>query len=333
MNLETVTAVYSGNLRIGYGIIIAVMSFISSWCLTCCIACAGKGELKKRVRRIASLVIYALSSVILAGFFGRLIHWYSHYESYESFSKAFVSVSGRYHEAGIMLGFIISAALCALLSEKELRGKMMAACASGQMLFMTLVSLVSMFSDSDRGKAVITDPAYQGLPFSYITYLSDGTGQYRTAVFFWKFMLLGIVTVISLILYFKGRSAIETYVCYFAAMALLDSARYDASFLRSNGFVSLMQIVSGVFLIITLTVFVIRSARARGFHIYHVLFIFAFLSGLSLTGYMEYYVQRHGDLYPYCYSIMAAACLAMVLSVTALHRRSYKKVLEGEDDK
>jgi len=44
MNLETVTAVYSGNLRIGYGIIIAVMSFISSWCMTYCLACAGKEE-------------------------------------------------------------------------------------------------------------------------------------------------------------------------------------------------------------------------------------------------------------------------------------------------
>ena len=333
MNLETVTAVYSGDLRIGYGIIIAVLSFISSWCMTCCLACAGKAELKKRVRRVASLVIYALSSVILAGFFGRLIHWYSHYESYESFSKAFESVSVRYHEAGIMLGFVVSAALCMLMSEKEMRGKVMHACASGQMLFMSLVSLVSMFSDSDRGKAVIEDQAYQGLPFSYITYLSDGSSQYRTAVFFWKFMLLGIITAISLILYFKGRSAIETYVCYFAAMALLDSARYDASFLRSNGFVSLMQIVAGVFLIITLTVSAIRSARARGFHIYHVLFILAFISGLSLTGYMEYYVQRHGNLYPYCYSVMAAACMAMVLSVIALHRRGYKKILEGKDNK
>lgn len=333
MNLETVTAVYSGNLRIGYGIIIAVMSFISSWCMTYCLACAGKEEFWKRAKRFVLLVIYALSSVILAGFFGRLIHWYSHYESYESFSKAFENVSGRYHEAGIIFGFVVSAALCTLLSAKELRRKVMHACASGQMLFMTLVSLVSMFSDSDRGKAVITDPAYQGLPFSCITYLSDGSSQYRTAVFFWKFMLLGVITVISLILYFRGRSALETYVCYFAAMALLDSARYDASFLRSNGFVSLMQIVAGVFLIITLTVSVIRSARARGFHIYHVLFILAFISGLSLTGYMEYYVQRHGNLYPYCYSIMGAACMAMVLSVIALHRRGYKIILEGEDDK
>ena len=282
---------------------------------------------------MTALVVYALLSLILAAFFGRLIHWYSHYESYESFSKAFESVSGRYHEAGIMLGFVVSAALCMLLSEKEMRGKVMHACASGQMLFMSLVSLVSMFSDSDRGKAVIEDQAYQGLPFSYITYLSDGSSQYRTAVFFWKFMLLGIITAISLILYFKGRSAIETYVCYFAAMALLDSARYDASFLRSNGFVSLMQIVAGVFLIVTLTVSVIRSARARGFHIYHVLFILAFISGLSLTGYMEYYVQRHGNLYPYCYSVMAAACMAMVLSVIALHRRGYKKILEGKDNK
>ncbi|MCR5619421.1 MAG: hypothetical protein K6F65_04915 [Lachnospiraceae bacterium] len=333
MNLETVTAIYSGNMRIGYGIIIAVLAYISSWFMTCSLACAGKKERPNRARCFASLTVYAAASPALAAFFGRLIHWYSHYESYGSFSKAFAGVEGRYHEAGIIFGFIISAFLCALISGRKFRRKMMGACASGQMLFMTLVSLVSMFSDSDRGKAVMTDPAYQGLPFSYITYLSDGSSQYRTAVFFWKFMLLGVITLISLILYFRGRSAIETYVCYFAAMALLDSARYDASFLRSNGFVSLMQIVSGVFLIITFIVCTVLSARALGFHVYHVLFIMAFLSGLSLTGYMEYYVQRHGDLYPYCYSIMAAACLIMILPVITVHRKCYKKTLKGDNNK
>ena len=333
MNLETVTAIYSGNMRIGYGIIIAVLAFISSWFMTCSLACGGKEESTVRVRRFAALVVYAFLSLVLAAFFGRLIHWYSHYESYGSFSKAFAGVEGRYHEAGIIFGFIVSAALCALISGRELRKKMMGACASGQMLFMTLVSLVSMFSDSDRGKAVITDPAFQCLPFGYITYLSDGSTQYRTAVFFWKFMVLGIITVCSVILYLRGRTAIETYVCYFAAMALLDSARYDASFLRSNGFVSLMQIVSGVFLIIVFTACVIASSRVRGFHAYHVLFILAFLSGLSLTGYMEYYVQRHGDLYICCYSIMAAACLIMILSVITVHRKCYKKALKGEKNK
>ena len=333
MNLDTVTAVYAGNVRIGYGIIIAALSFISSWFMTCSLACTGKEERSVKVRRSASLVIYAASSLVPALFFGRLIHWYSHYETYEGLSGAFAGVEGRYHEAGIMFGFILSAGLCALISGRKLSKKMMSACAAGQMLFMTLTSLVSMFSDSDRGKAVITDAAFQRLPFSYVTYLSEGSVQYRTAVFFWKFMILGIITVVSLILYYKGRSAVETYVCYFAAMALLDSARYDASFLRSNGFVSLMQIVSGVFLIITLTVCMIRSAKARGFHAYHVLFVLAFLSGLSLTGYMEYYVQRHGNLYIYCYSIMAAACIVMILSVITVHRKSCKKPLEGENDK
>ena len=333
MNLDTVTAIYAGNMRIGYGIIIAVLSFASSWFMSCCLACAGKAENSQRMRRIVSLLAYAVSAVPLAAFFGRLIHWYSHYETYESFAGAFVNAEGQYHEAGMMLGFVIAAGAAALISGKDLRKKMMSAYASGHMLFMTLVSLVSMYSDSDRGKAVITEGFYQRLPYSYITYMSDGSTQFRTAVFFWKFMILGIVTIVSVILYFRRRSAVETYVCYFAAMALLDSARYDASFLRSNGFVSLMQIVSGVFLIITLTVFIVRSAKAGGFHAYHVLFMLAFMAGLSLTGYMEYYVQRHGNLYIYCYSIMAAACMIMIVSVFAVHRRTGKKSLEGETDK
>lgn len=332
MNLETVTAVYSGSVRIGYGVIILVLAFVSSFLQTCCLVCAEKKDLRVRIRKIAALVVYASSSAAFALFFGRLIHWYSHYESYGSFSGAFTCVEGSYHEAGIIAGFILAGFIACGISGRDVAGRFMGACASGQMLFMTLVSLVPLFNASDRGKAVIENAYYQHLPYSCITYLSDGSSQYRPAVFFWKFMVLGILTVISLILYFKGKSALETYVCYFAAMALLDSARYDASFLRSNGFVSLMQIVSGVFLITVLIVCTVRSARARGFHIYHVLFMLAFLLGLSLTGYMEYYVQRHGDLYIYCYAVMAAACVIMILSVTVVHGRCTRKILKREED-
>ena len=42
----------------------------------------------------------------------------------------------------------------------------------GMMLFMTLMSLVSMFNNSDRGKAVITNLYHQRLPYSYITGIS-----------------------------------------------------------------------------------------------------------------------------------------------------------------
>ena len=39
------------------------------------------------------------------------------------------------------------------------------------------------------------------------------------------------------------------------------------------------------------------------------------LGGLGCAGFMEYYVQRHGDQAAFAYSVMSAALLAVVLLV------------------
>ena len=315
MNLETVTAVYAGNTRIGYGAIIAVLSYISSWCLICSLAGAGKkGEDAGKteiLKNALALLMYLVFAPVLALTFGRAVYWYSHHEIFARSPELLYSFEGSFHEAGVIPGAFLAALMSSFFAGKKFMKKMMSASAAGTMLFLSLVSLASMFNDADRGKAVIEDVAYQRLPISYLT----GGVEYRPAVFFWKFMVLGIIALFSVVLCIIGKSALYTYVCYFAAMAVLDSARYDASFLRSNGFVSLMQIVSGVFLIAALIVCTVRSVKRHGFRAFHFIFILAFLAGLGLTGYMEYYVQRHGDLYPYCYALMSVACFVMAASV------------------
>jgi len=276
--------------------------------------------------------LYLPLFAIWGGAFGRLIHWYSHYETYKGVWNAFRSITGSYHEAGMILGFFVAAFFSSMICAKEDRKEFISACATGQMLFLSLVSLVSLFNGADRGKAVITDPAYQGLPVSVQTAVDAAGSEFRTAVFFWKFMVLLLITFISLIFYFTKKSVLYTYVCYFSSMALLDSARYDASFLRSNGFVSLMQIVSGVFLLITMITCTILSVRKRKFHIFHIMLTASFLIGIGLVGYMEYYVQRHGDLYIGCYLVMAAACISMIASVWGMYK-SYDANTEAEDKK
>ncbi len=324
------TAVYAGSMRISYGVIIVTLAFAASCLMTFSLALSGKEKASVRVRQIVSLIMYAGFAGLLAAFFGRCIYWYSHFESYDGLSGALSGFEGCYHEAGIILGFFIASVMSSFFVGKGFAGKMMSASACGCMLFMTLVSLVSMFNDSDRGKAVITDPYYQRLPYSYITNVAGGGTEYRNAVFFWKFIVLAVVTLISFILFVLEKTALLTYVCYFSSMALLDSARYDASFLRSNGFVSLMQIVAGVFLLVTMIACLIRSVKKRGFHIFQVLLVLLFLAGIGMVGYMEYYVQRHGDLYVFCYLVMSCACLAMTVSVWALY--ASVKARRTEDD-
>ena len=325
MNTQTVTAVYAGNTQIGYGMIIMVTAFIASMMMTLSLCPVREDGEVARFRIKFSLFLYIILSAVFALYLGRFIHWYSHYESYESLYAAFSSMEGSFHEAGIVIGAFIASFISAGISGKKYKAKFLSASSAGIMLFMTLMSLASMFNESDRGKAVIEEPFYQGLPFSYPTLTSAGTSEYRTAVFFWKFMILALITVIAVIGCIKAKSALRTYVMYFCAMALLDSARYDASFLRSNGFVSLMQIVAGVFLLITVIACTGKLISNRRFRAGHLLYILAFLLGLSLTGFMEYYVQRHGNLYIKCYAEMAVACTVMAVSVIGLHNSSLKQ--------
>ncbi len=324
MNTHTVTAVYAGNTQIGYGIIITVIAFISSVMLTLSLCPVKEDNDVARFRVKFSLFAYILMAAVFGAYLGRFVHWYSHYESYESFYSAFASAEGSYHEAGLVIGAFIASFISSGIAGKKYRSRILSAASAGLMLFMTLVSLTSMFNECDRGKAVIENPVYQCLPFAYPT--APGISEYRTAVFFWKFCILAIITIIAIICCIKKQSALKTYIMYFCAMALLDSARYDASFLRSNGFVSLMQIVAGAFLILCVIAGVGRLIKIRRFRAGHIFYILAFLLGLSLTGFMEYYVQRHGNLYIYCYALMAVACFIMAVSVIGLHRVPVKSV-------
>jgi len=99
MNLETTTAVYAGNVRLSYGMIIAVFAFLSSWMLTVSLTCPGqegtsqsvKSFMALRVKQLVSLLMYGVFAAALGSFFGRLIYWYSHYESYDGITGAFSS--------------------------------------------------------------------------------------------------------------------------------------------------------------------------------------------------------------------------------------------------
>jgi len=324
MNTHTVTAVYAGNTQIGYGIIITVIAFISSVMLTLSLCPVKEENDVARFRFKFSLFAYVIMSAVFGAYLGRFVHWYSHYESYGSFYSAFSSFDGCFHEAGLVIGAIAASFISSGIAGRKYRGWILSATSAGIMLFMTLVSLTSMFNECDRGKAVIADPVYQCLPFSYPT--MPGAEEYRTAVFFWKFCVLALITVIAVIGSIRRQSALKTYIMYFCAMALLDSARYDASFLRSNGFVSLMQIVAGIFLILCVIAGMVKLIKIRRFRAGHVFYILAFLLGLSLTGFMEYYVQRHGNLYISCYALMAVACFVMAVSVIGLNRIPVKSV-------
>jgi hypothetical protein len=104
-------------------------------------------------------------------------------------------------------------------------------------------------------------------------------------------------------------------LCYGASQCLLDSTRYDALYFRSNGFVSVTQVFSAVGMVLAAVVFSVRLVKAKGFRPGHLALWSGMAAALGLAGYMEYYVQRHGNQALLAYSIMGAALAALVALV------------------
>ena len=120
---------------------------------------------------------------------------------------------------------------------------------------------------------------------------------------------------------------------YGVGQILLDSTRYDALFLRSNGFVSLVQIVCAVGFAAVTVLYSVRSVKVHGFHWYHwVLWVVGVL-GLGIVGVMEWFVQRHGDEYVLAYGLMLVGLL-IFLCVPLWLRKSTRTVQrEGTSNK
>jgi len=99
---------------------------------------------------------------------------------------------------------------------------------------------------------------------------------------------------------------------YSATQVLLDSTRYDSLYLRSNGFVSIVQILTAVTLAVVLTLFSVRAVKTHGLKKWMIP-VWLLVTGLfGCAGYMEYYVQRHGREAAFAYSIMGS-CLAGIV--------------------
>ena len=114
-----------------------------------------------------------------------------------------------------------------------------------------------------------------------------------------------------------GDAALLVLLLYGAAQVVLDSARYDALYLRSNGFVSLVQILSAAAVVGTIGIVSLRLVRANGFRLWYIPVWTGMALMLGGAGYMEYYVQRHGDRSLFAYGMMSA-CMAGTLIAAML---------------
>ena len=256
-------------------------------------------------------------AMVLSLLLARLVHWYFRPDSYSGFLEAVTDLTvGGYALLGVFLGCGLTALLMRLLRLERELGRMLDAMSIGGCAGIALGRLACFFSAADRGQLL---ESLRSLPFAYpVNNVVTGAPEYRLATFVIQSMATAVIfaAVLAFFLLYKKKKAGDTtlvfLLLYGMSQAVLDSTRYDSLYMRSNGFISVVQVAGAVAVVTVSVVFSVRMVRSRGFRSWYCPIWIAMLGMLGGAGYMEYFVQRHGDRAVFSYSIMTACLIGIV---------------------
>ena len=257
-------------------------------------------------------------ALVLGVILGRLAHWYFRPDSYDSFLSAMTDyTSGGYALLGVFLACLLTALVLRLNRLEPRIFRMLDSMCLGGCAGIAVGRLACFFSAADRGQIL---QSLRSLPFAYpVNNVVTGAPEYRLATFVIQAMVTAAI-FLGLLLYFllskkrrMGDVTLLFLLLYGMSQAVLDSTRYDSLYMRSNGFISVVQLAGAAAVLGVSVFFSIRMVRQRGFRGWNVLLWLAMAALLGGAGYMEYYVQRHGDKAVLSYSVMTACLCAIVL--------------------
>lgn len=270
---------------------------------------------------ILALSASAFLSVLFSIPLARLVHWYCKAGAYPSLHTAMTDyTTGGYALLGVFLGCFLAAVLLRLLRISRNLPRMLD-CMSFGSLGIAVGRLASLFNTSDRG--MIVSDALK-FPFSYpLVNVVSGTVQNRLATFMIQSMV-AVVIVAGILLYMlvskirkkdirDGDIFLIFLLCYCASQIVCDSTRYDSLVLRSNGFISMVQVVSLVGLLIPVGIFMVRLVRKTGFRMKYLGIWGIIGAAFGLACYMEYLVQNKVHMAPIAYSTMSGCMLIVVI--------------------
>ena len=283
--------------------------------------------------RSAAVFVLLPLVIVLSVPLCRLIHWYCHSEQYDGLIRALTDYSiGSYVLPGACLGAWLAALICSKLRLCSGAAKLLDAFAPGAALAVAFIRLSALFNNSCRSKISVHTPALQQLPIGSAITNSAGALEYRFATFFVQFIMMLVITYMLLRFFLRrrnipmksGRSEGSTarmfLLFYCACELLMDSTRYDSSFMHFNSFVSIVQMISAVSILGLLIYYSIHSIRANGMRYYHWLLWIGYFLTLGGTGVSEYLVQRHGNWYLGCYAAMSFCCIMMAVTVWLMYK-------------
>ena len=273
------------------------------------------------------------ASLLLA----RLVHWYCQSAAYESFAAAMTDwTSGGFALMGVFAGCLLTASLLRLVRITRNLPQMLDCMVLAGSAGIAVGRLACLYSAADRGM-ILENLKTLPLAFPVINPITGQT-EYRLATFMLQAMVTGVIFLVLLVAWLVGRkgknlpdgeTTLRFLLLYGAAQALLDSTRYDSLFLRSNGFVSVVQILSLLAILTVIVIFSVRMVKACGWNRAFLGLWFGELAILGGAGYMEYYVQRHGDRALKAYTMMAMCLLGAVLLAALIGSLGIKKEAAG----
>lgn len=267
-------------------------------------------------------------ALVLSLFFGRLLHWYFRPDSYPGFWSAITDyTSGGYALMGCFVGCAAAAGLVRLLRLEPFAPAMLDAMSLGGCAGIAVGRLACFFSAADRGQLM----PFTALPLAYpVNNVVTGAPEYRLATFVLQAMAAALIFAALAVFFLLGKKrrtgdvTLLFLLLYGLTQAVLDSTRYDSLYLRSNGFVSAVQLLSAAALVDVSALFSARMVKGRGMRRRYVPLWIGMLALLGGAGYMEYFVQRHGDRALFSYAIMTA-CLGIFTALSLLTYRAAVK--------
>ena len=328
-------AFYSGSTAIYWNSVILTLAAATAICffLAFYLGKSGNGA--------AGFAVVPVS-MVLSLVFARFFHWYCQSDSYTGFTAAMTNYAeGGYALMGVFLGCVLAAALTRVIClhrnlPEMLDAMSMAACAG-----MAVGRLSALFNASDRGQVL---ESFRSLPIaSPVNNAVSGAVEYRLATFALQSMVALALFIGLAVFYNKGQkrgklrdgdTCLLFLLLYGASQVVLDSTRYDSLFFRSNGFVSVVQVLGAVALVLAVILFSRRMVKARGFRAWQIFLWLLIGIAIGGAGYMEYYVQRRGNEALFAYSVMSG-CLLFVILLTLLIRFlavRVEKKYHGTDD-
>ncbi len=327
----------SGDLSLSYSSVILAFAAAACFSLTWSLFRAQGG-------RAAALCLFLPLSVVFSVLFSRILHWYCHAEQYTGFLSALTDFrAGGFVLTGVLFAILFSSLLLSFLRFRSEVPLLLDCLAPGTVILFIFIRLTSLFNTSCRSKIAVSASHLQRLPFAAEILDAAGNREYRFATFFAEAFVLALLLIALLLILSKQDTGSEQsaqrrrgdlwlmFLTWYSAIEILaDSTRYDSSFTRLNGFVSIVQTVCGVFMLSVLVFSSIRRIRKEGFRLRYVLVWLLWLLSLGGAGVSEYLVQRHGDWYLSCYVsmsfwliMMAGLTTRLIRPVQAGRRRSH----------